>query len=211
MNISQGHRFEQILMNELRLTHEQRLVLQSKQLQLRLWLLEVLRKEKYTPVAGCPVCGFSLNHLQIMHGFNNDVNDVTTGCPKCKARFRPALIYKGTAVSVELTFYCPAQTLDRIGIHVSRSPDDFCQKDASLYRSAITHFGTLRAAFAKISMRYEFDEVTEWKTKVQPFLGKMPDTVIADFCGAPVSAVSKLRKFLGIQKYSVCSALMENE
>ena len=79
MSFSQGHQLVQRQSLVQRLTLGQRFTLQTQILQLRSQLLEALRKEKYTPVAKCPACGMELNHLQIMQGFNRDVNDLTTG------------------------------------------------------------------------------------------------------------------------------------
>ena len=211
MSFSHGHQLVQRQSLVQRLTLGQRFTLQTQILQLRSQLLEALRKEKYTPVAKCPACGMELNHLQIMQGFNRDVNDLTTGCPKCQTRFCPRLIFKGIAVSVELPFYCPVQTLDRIVQYWRLTPDELCKRNQALYRSAVAHFGTLKAALAKIGINYQFDEVTEWKDKVSSFLGKMPDTTIASYCGARVSEVRKLRKELGVMPYSSRRLLAEIE
>lgn len=209
MSLGLRNRVEQRLTQKLELTEEQKLVIEVKLLQLRRDLLQALRKEKYSPTAKCPHCGHELTAIEIMRGFYDDVNDLTTGCPGCGARFQPQMIFKDSVARIELPFYCPAQTLDRIASLWVLSPDELCRKDNGLYRSAIFHFGTLKSAFSRISTDYGFDEITEWKKKVKPFLGKIHDTVIADFCGVGVADVRKHRKSLKIRAYSARRLLKE--
>lgn len=211
MNLSLGHRnsHELRLTQTLSLTAEQRLVVEAKLLQIRSDLLQAMRKEKYSPTAKCPHCGHELIAIEIMQGFNDNVNDFTTGCSLCGTRFQPKMNFKDAVASIELPFYCPAQTLDRIASFWVLTPDEVCRKDNGLYRSAIFHFGTLKSAFSRISIDYSFDEITEWKKKVKPFLGKIHDTVIADYCGVGIEDVRKLRKELKVRAYSARRLLKE--
>jgi len=53
-----------------------------------------------------------------------------------------------------------------------------------------------------MGIRYELGELADWGDKIRPFLGRLPDTMIAKHVGQPVSAVRKLRNGHGIPRYT---------
>lgn len=182
---------------ELNQAQRQSLV-QGHLLQLRLELIEQVRGEKYRPQATCPKCNHSLTPLEIIRGFNRDPYDFTTSCTKCHHRFAPKLVHHGRLARTELPFYCDAQTQARLRGWETLSPDDLKQIEPALYHSAVVHRGTLKAAFAALDIVYDFAEIVEPLRKVEPFLGHLPDRMIAEIIGLKARAVGARRRELGI-------------
>jgi len=99
----------------LNLTQTQRLDLHQHLFGLRLELVGRLHDEHYTPQAKCSGCSYNLKLVEILHGFRDDPDDITTECPKCQRRFTPSLIAHGRfGTKVILSFYCSEQTLARL-------------------------------------------------------------------------------------------------
>lgn len=182
---------------------------QEQRLTLRLSLVQKLalrlhgKEDAYRPKGTCPNCLRRLTPAEIMLGFNHDPNDLTTKCPKCKHRFAPILVATGKASTIEMPFYCRIQTLemlkhDMVGMLLA----EFKSAYASIYRSALYHFGSLKAAFEQIGLRYTQEpRISAWQKKVLSFLGKLPDAVIANNANVSVREVRKLRKEKGIDPY----------
>ena len=184
---------------EQKLTQEQRQnLVQTQLLRLRLELIEAVRGEKYTPEAVCPRCNRRLSPLEIIKGFNRDPNNFNTTCTNCRQRFAPKLIHHNRLARTELPFYCDAQTQAKLPGLETLDPETFRQKEPAIYHSAVVHRGTLKLAFAQIGIVYGFEEVVDPSKKVEPFLGHLPDTVIAEVSGLGVSKIRKLRLKLGI-------------
>jgi hypothetical protein len=137
-----------------------------------------------------------------MKGFKDDPRDYTTGCPKCNCRFPPRLYRSTFGGFVEMAFYCPTQTLDQMRNLANVTLDDFRTEHSAVYNSAVVHFGGLKQAFKRLGLTYAYEADLDWRKSVEPFLGKMADTVIAELVGAPLTAVRKLRKERGIKPYS---------
>ncbi len=186
--LSMSQHVEQRLETSHRLTIDQRFAL-------RLELLLVLGGTNYRPKAVCPKCGHVLTDAEILKGFNRDPNDLLTTCPKpdCRERLRAHLRWSSSAGSAELQFFCPTQTTHALEGRQGRSPEELEKDNPSVYHSAITHFGTLKTAFASIGVAYAFNERVDWRRKVTPFLGQMPDTLIAECAGISASSVRRLR------------------
>lgn len=158
-------------------------------------LLAAVYEEKYTPEGTCPSCRKRLSKLDILRGFNDSPRDYTTGCPQCHHRFRPQLVVVTTSSKLEIPFYCALQTLDRLRGKEAISPDTLEKEDLATARSAIFHFGSLRFAFRELKVEYTFAVMDEsWKQKVRPFLGKLPDKVIASAVGVEDSHVRDYRR-----------------
>ncbi|MBI5135238.1 hypothetical protein HZA86_03335 [Candidatus Uhrbacteria bacterium] len=196
---------------EQRLSLKQRLGLL---LTLRLHLIDALRDEKYEPMGRCPKCEFTLTNGMILHGFNQDPGDYTTGCPKCGVRFAPKLIYRTPASQTEIPFYCPMQVLAQLSNRptfiethqpiATLPPVELKKQYPAIYHSAITHYGSLKAAFAKVGLVYAFverDPKKDWKEKIIPALGNMPDTVIADCAEVSVCIIRRMRRERRIDRY----------
>lgn len=194
---------------QTRLSLDQRIGLRLYLFQVRSELVQELRGERYNPKAECPDCFHKLSLAEILQGFNDNPQDYTTGCPQCGQRFVASLVSFGQASSIHLNFYCPCQTLDLLRGKEQESPEGISRWNASVFQSAVIHYGSLRKAFEQIDADYSFDEIGPWKDKVQPFLGRLPDTTIAECIDVPVSAVRYLRRKLGIDRFSVSKALEE--
>lgn len=209
--MSLGFRLRQTqrLAQSLRLSHEQRHQLAQRALSRRLGLIEALREERYEPKASCPRCDRKLTPLEIIRGFNRDPNDYTTGCSACGHRFEPKLICQGANFSLEIPFFCSSQTLAQLPGLETLPPDEFLRLHPAVYRSAIVHHGGIRKAFAQIGIVYPFEEIHDWKSKVEPFLGRVPDTMIAECADVSVSAVRRHRRSLGVRRYTIRAALAE--
>lgn len=176
-----------------------RRVLHASQITtMRINLIEVLHDQQYRPTAIC-TCDYNLKLEEIMAGFNVNPTDFTTKCPGCGQRFQPTMIHRKGSTSVELPFFCPAQTQDQMSDLSMLSPDDFDKRHQAVYRAAIVHFGSLRAAFAKFGVDYAYIEKTDWEKKVESFLGELPDTVIAACAGTTGHKIRRMRVKLGIE------------
>jgi hypothetical protein len=194
----------------MRLDLSQRLTVAQRQdivLSLRLELLHILRGEYGKPHAICPKCDHRLTAAEILRGFGEDPYNFTTTCPRksCAAQFEAQLhCYTGTnnLSRAEMRFYCPSQTIHRLTEALcSLSPEDFRNKEPSLYFSALTHFGTLKRAFKEARFTYLHQEIRDWKDKVCAFLGRLPDSVIAECVGVSTGQVRLLRRQLEIDPY----------
>lgn len=206
--LSQEARQELRQDQSLRQTVEQR---QALTLDLRLDMFAALRGIRYTPTAKCPKCGRSLTTLEILKGFNNDPEDYTTSCSACNVRFNPGLSYKDALGFVEMPFFCSMQTLNQLKGLESLNPDDLKKANPAVYHSAIVHHGTLRNAFKKIGIKYTFDEVVDWKAKIRLFLGRLPDTVIAEVAGVSAKAIARQRKKHNVPRCTAQSMAEELE
>lgn len=190
------------LTQTLELSQGQRLTLRLSMVQ-RLALRLHGEEDSYRPKGTCPHCFRRLTPAEIMLGFNRNPNDLTTKCPRCKERFTPILIATGKASTIEVPFYCALQTLemlkhDMVGTLLA----EFKSTHASIYRSAIYHFGSLKAAFGRIGLKYTQEpRVNSWRKKVLSFLGKLPDAVIASNAHVSLRAIRKLRREKGISPY----------
>ncbi len=203
MSLSHSLRQVQRVAQSLRLNLGQRLVIQQAQIQKRLDLIHALRGDQYRPEAKCPQCARKLTALEIIRGFLPDPNDFTTACTGCDYRFQPSLICRGRYSSVELPFFCAAQTLPRLAGKENLAPDEFAKVHPAIYHSAIVHYGGLAQAFQRIGRGYPFNEINDWRDKVGPFLGHLTDRVIAECAGVSATAVSRLRRARNIRRYRV--------
>ncbi|MEK7568963.1 MAG: hypothetical protein AAB497_02520 [Patescibacteria group bacterium] len=189
-------------------------LLAEHKIALKLGLIQELRGEEYKPKGDCPKCGRALTPAEIIRGFNQDPRDYTTRCPKCGSRFVSYLMARSRngIGHAEMKFYCAIQTLDQMKGKEGFSPKELLKKHPAVYHSAIVHFGSIKNAFKQNGIAYPHEEgVDGWKDKIQSFLGRMPDTVIADCVDKPVGIIRKMRKELGIQRYTAEKALVEIE
>jgi len=190
---------------------EQRLVIKQALLMRRLDLTGAVHGGNYQPEAVCPQCDRSLTPFEIIKGFRSDPHDYTTCCTQCHYRFAPKLMWKDPVGSAELQFYCATQVLEQLLGLEKMTPDEIREKKPAVYHSVLVHHGNLRAAFQKISIQYQFENVTNWKEKIEDFLGKLPDTVIAKVVDVSVRSIRSLRKSLEIEPFSRRAILAEEE
>lgn len=193
------------------LTEEQRVTIGSQRLELRLSLIHSLRGEQYTSEGCCPRCKTKLTTIEILKGFNRDSNDFTTYCVTCGTRFEPKLIYASQYASTSIPFYCDIQTLDQLRGKELLSPDELSVKCSGVFRSAVFHFGGVKKAFELMGIKYGFEEITDWKVKIKPFLGLLPDTEIADNVGVNVAAIRYIRRKSNIPRYTMAVTLSKME
>jgi hypothetical protein len=200
------------LTQSLKLSREAKTQVLSHLLSIRLALIRAIREEDYRPKADCPSCGRKLTPLEIIQGFRADPNDYTTWCSGCGARFEPSLVAGDADSSVTIPFFCADQTLAQLEeIDPNTHPDELRKSNPGVFHSAVFHHGGVRRAFHKIGRDYEFDDVPAWREKVEPFLGRLQDGVIAEFVGVGTRAIRSLRVKLGISGYSVRKTLEELE
>ncbi|MEI7742078.1 MAG: hypothetical protein WCJ29_06335 [bacterium] len=197
MEARQAHRMEM----RHAMTSEQRF---EMAMRAQMMMIEALRGEQYSlDQNSCPKCGHKLTAQEVLAGFRNDAADLTTKCPICETRFCPDLVAKlGHGSSVYVSFYCAMQTTARLHGLEMLPPDQIAHLHSSVYRSAIVHFGTMKAAFARVGIEYSYVELPEWQVKVLPYLGKVPDTLVAKVSGVKVQEVRKLRRETGISAYT---------
>lgn len=202
MSMSCGLRLRQELRTKLRLTQEQRLVIENRLLVVQIQLVGALRGERYEPRATCPECSKVLTPIEIINGFNQEPTDFTTCCPKCQCRFAPCVISFGRASSIELPFYCSAQALDQLRGKQLMTPAELSKHHPAVYRSAIIHHSTITKAFRLIDVEYPFPEVGSWKNKVRPFLGQLSDKAIAGCVEVSPKTIAQMRKESGIEPFN---------
>lgn len=184
----------QRLVQRQKLTLKQKIHLESNLIRLNMDLVGRLRNEQYETQDTCPKCGSRLSLSDILKGFLNVPDDYTTICPTCKERFEPQIINWGRDSRMSLPFFCNMQTLARLRGLEHMDPDEFQKKQPAIYRSAIVHFGSLRAAFKAAGVEdYPHESIHNWETIVVPFLGRMTDVSIASAAGVSPASVGKLR------------------
>lgn len=214
MGLSQSISQTQRQSLDQRMTQAQRQTLiQTQALQIRLQLIEALRGEKYAPEAVCPRCSRRMTPLEIITGFNRDPNDFNTTCSGCAYRFPPKLMHHSRMSRTELPFYCDVQTQAKLPGLETMDPEEFARKEPAIFHSAVVHNGTLKAAFAEIGIVYAFEEIVDPEKKIEPFLGELPDTIIAEVSGLSVDVIGKLRRKLGIPactRAKMLESAMEN-
>lgn len=199
------------LKQELRLTATQRLKIANRLFGLRMDLIHALRGEHYQAGEICPFCGQNLSAAEIIQGFNQDPDDFSTGCVVCHRRFNPRLICLGDGTRIELPFYCAMQVLHRLPGKEILLPEEFMKVYPAIYRSALVHHGSLRQAFAQVGISYSFEEISGWKSKVVPFLGRMSDCAIAECVNVSAMTIGNFRRKLEIPAYSKRAVLAEVE
>jgi len=211
MGFSMSQNMEQRQRQELTMSQRQTLV-QNQLLTRRLELISALNGgERYHPEAECPQCAREMTPVEILKGFNTDPNDFTTVCTGCGTRFQPKLIWSNQYTRQELPFYCDIQTqAQMIGLETI-SPEDLRKEYPTIYHSAIAHHGLLKNAFAAFGITYGFDEVVDVKQKVEPFLGEMPDTVIAELSGLKVGVIRRMRRTAHIPAYTQQRMILDEE
>jgi hypothetical protein len=173
---------------------QRHMLIQTHILTMRLELILAIIGIRYRPEAKCPKCGREMTPLEILKGFNPDPNDLTTACTACHCRFAPKLVWVGQAGRVEMPFYCDMQTQARMVGLENLSPDELRKQHPVVYHSAIAHHGLLKSAFAVMGVDYRFNEVADTKLKIVPFLGKIPDAIIAELSGFKLATVRRMRR-----------------
>lgn len=196
---------------EHRLSSEQRILVDCKIGDTKADFLAHLHEElgRYVPGAECERCHYNLNSAEILKGFRDDPVDVSTLCPKCGFRFNAQFVMRTDAGRAYMGFYCAAQTLHRLSGFETLPTHEIKRKDQPLYRSALFHFGSIKKAFSLLEIDYIFDEVTDWQTKIQDFLGKLPDTFIAAAVSKSVALIRRIRNSLNIPKFKKSDLLEE--
>lgn len=194
-----------------RLSVAQRHEIKQEMLMNRLGLIGEVHGGNYRPSARCPGCYRDLIPLEIIQGFSTDPMDYTTRCTKCNKRFEPKLVwYSSDAVKLELSFYCDVQVLAQLRGLEQMTPDQIRQQSPAIYHSVRVHHGNFRRAFAKIEIQYAYEDVPGWQEKIQSYLGKLPDTVIAEVVDVSVRKIRQLRVAAGISMFRRRDLLLED-
>jgi len=170
-------------------------------------LLTALYGESYSPIAKCPKCQHKLSSIETLEGFVEDVNDTTTMCPKCHQRFQPTLDIQGVAERRNVDFLCAIQTLDSLKKITPVNVDQFKLQYPSTYHSAVYHFGRLKNAYDRLNTRYVERVKSHWREKINPFLGRLTDTTIAEVVGVTPQTIGAYRRKLGISRFTKAKAI----
>lgn len=202
-SMEQGHEVSQTVTHKKTMSQRQDVAIQQTMLQRQRELVEAVCGIRYQPHGDCGQCGHRLTDLEILKGFRDDPRDYTTECPLCHWRFEPRLHASTQFTSLQIMYLCPTQTLDKLASLQNTPLDEIKSLHATAYHSALTHFGGLKQAFAQLGMEYAFEADLDWRKKVVPFLGKLPDTVIAKLLGASVWQVRRLRAAKSIAPFRV--------
>ncbi len=191
----------------LRQTMRQQLVVSmrlSKMLSMRIELLAAVFGAEYganfRPNEQCPHCSMKLTLTEVLNGFSNSPTDTLSTCVHCKRRYQPFLTGLRTdSGAAEIAFYCRVQTLHGLPKLVKRP---FAELALNAYgRSAMIHFGNLRAAFAEIGLTYDHDPRKGWQQRIAPFLGEVPDAQIAKVVGVSRSTIRRMREDARIKPF----------
>lgn len=211
LGLSQSLAPRQTIHQEQRLTQSQKQEIKASLLLRRLDLVASIHGERYEPRAQCPnlKCQRKLTPLEIIAGFRNDPTDYTTACTSCHTRFEPKLVYSSDVARAEIPFYCATQVLAQLRGLEMLPPEEIQKNQPAIYHSVRVHHGNFRVAFEKIGIQYPFETITNWKEKVQDFLGKLPDTVIAEVVDMSVGTVRALRKSLRIKAFQLRDVLSD--
>ena len=201
MRMCHSHKHELKQEQKLKLTLEQREQLKYKIFGLHLELVASLREDRFEPRGDCPKCHRKLTPMEIVKGFNQDPNDYNTTCTGCGERFPANLTQFMETGNMVISFLCPCQTLAILQPMAHLEPREIIKTNHGAYRSALIHFGNIRNAFASAGINYPHEEISGWQVKIQPFLGKMPDTHIAECVDQPVSTIGRMRRELGISRF----------
>jgi len=173
-------------------------------LEMQLALSGLKSGEKLEITERCPGCNVELKPIEVLEGFSSDPTDLDTTCPHCGKKFRPKMraVRFGSRNVEHYQLYCPAQTLHALRSHCKLPPFEIERANAALYRSAILHFGTLKAAMKEARITYRFTEKMDWKVKLAPILGRVPDVMFAKYAGVSPATVGKYRRMLGIRRFT---------
>ncbi len=201
----------QTMVQRQTMTMSQRHAIKAQQTMMQIELVATLRDERYEPRATCPKCGRSLAPNEILAGFLDVVDDFTTECTGCHHRFEPLLICFGIGSQIEVPFYCGIQAKHLLREVAHLPPSEIARKHPGEYRSAVVHYGTLVAMFATLGIAYDHVELEGWQGKIMPFLGRMPDVVVAKCAGVSVDTIRKIRTGAGIGRYTKAVALAETD
>lgn len=191
------------LQQAVALTQEQRLLIQTRMVQIRLDLHDAVYERRFEPKADCPQCGRQLTVIEILKGFTSDPADVTTLCPSCKHRF-PAQLHAllSHVSSMRVSFFCPSQTIARLRGFEHFNFEEIKRKDPSILYSALIHFGTLQNAFRQVGVDYAEDPKPQsWQERIESFLGQISDRDIAEIVGVRRSDIAVLRRRRNIHAF----------
>ena len=201
LRMSLSPRLENRVELKQRLSLEQKALTLNHIIGLRIDLAGSLAGVKYYPENSCPNCHYQLKLSEILKGYSEDPKDLRTTCPKCRTHFE-AKLRSGAA---QLRWYCPNQALYALqegGNREVLKPEEIEKWNHSVYHSLLTHFGSITNAFKKLGVNYTHGEVPNWHDRVRPFLGNLPDTMIAEIVGVGRSVINALRKSYGISAFN---------
>lgn len=149
----------------------------------------------------CSKCDARLTLIQILAGFSQSPTDTLSTCPKCQQRFQPILVGDASQTSpTKIAFLCSEQTLAQLQGKENKPFHTLI--NIAYGRSALIHFGGLKQAFAKIGRDYKHEARAGWQERIRPFLGRVPDRVIAEVVGTSRATVGRMRREMEISRYT---------
>lgn len=197
-----------------RLSAKERELIDFQQAALRFELCEAVGKSGFVPHGpcmnlGCP--GQPAPPDAVREWVCREGADPPVCCSACGLPVDRRLRFEGflPGCSVETRFYGPAETGQRL-LAEKDTPFRLLRHDhLGLYHSAISHFGGLRQAFDYLGAVYGDAAQLDWRAQVGDFLGKLPDTVIAEVVGASVADIRRRRQQAGQPPFTRRRALEE--
>lgn len=177
----------------------------AEQNMLRASLSNALASDVCVPHAYCLCCLRPLGFDEIGQGFSADPLDTSMRCPReiCGGPVSVVLRrHLAPAALVETELYGPRQTIAKLTAeYASLEPMRMRAAHASLYYSAIFHFKTLNRAFAQAKIPYSHPEVHGWERTAVDYLGKVPDSYIAQCASVSIKKIRALRTARRIAPY----------
>lgn len=167
-------------------------------------LVEAVTGKKFTISCVCrnSNCAHKYTEWEVLNWF--DVDGFTVECPDCSWHSEPRMAvvmeHGANLQRIETPFYGPSLVLDRLRQYLKPIPVN-SRGQYAFCNSAVVHFGSLERAYALLGMEYPFGEKLDWTERVDPFLGRLPDTVIAGLLGTDASRIRRLRRDMRISPF----------
>ncbi len=192
-----------LAMGSSRLSDEERQRVDSHQFALCQDLREAIGESEFFPQTACPSpgCLGMADPVQSLEWIRAGMPETPVRCLVCTAPIllRPYLRRAGffAGSAMELPLYRAEEALERLQVQAETPFSTLRSEHGGLYHSTILQFGGLREGFARIGVAYADAVALDWRVQVEPFLGALPDAVIARIVGAPVGEIRKRRQRTG--------------
>lgn len=144
--------------------------------------LHELQFELYTKCHACDAWFSSYNAIQQLKEKKNHAKNFVE-CRECGEKIHPFLVYRSRSVKGN----CYLGSVEQLGKNLEqladRSPKDIKDHHTAVFLAALIYYGGdlgYAAAACPAKVTYVDNTVIpDWREKVLPFLGKMPDKMIA--------------------------------
>lgn len=207
MGFSQSLRPEQTLSQQLTQEQQQKLEVRITavvaHVAIRIQILQALHPGgRFQPNGNCPSCGHEMSVEEILRGFSPDPRDTLTRCPKCKKRFQPQMVSRDSVSTTSIPFYCENQTVEKLRRLGHLAFEQLLKEYPAVVTSARFYWGGVTKGFSLAGIVYKGEPKPTWRDKVKNFLGKCPDSVIAEVVGVSETSVRRFRKSEGVKSFT---------